>query len=211
MANINFPCDGGKKTRNIGKPEKETVAPKKTDTSSNIKVKHKISKPDIPPVLIKEQKAKSIVDESLNQKEVFDSNSVEETTKLESNGQSELTLELIQSKWTDFVHYVSYHKPSVGTILESCVVQNIDHKQLHISLFDQPKFNFSVLERNKHWIAHSLEQMISHPVIIKFILEEKKNKSGKNTKNITNKNLLQTNEKAVVSQIIDVFDGEIIY
>ena len=200
----------GKETRNIGKSEKETVAPEKTDTSSNIKVKHEISKPDISPVLIKEQKAKSIVDENQNQKEVSDSNSVEETTKSEPNGQSELTLEFIQSKWTDFVHYVSSHKPSVGTILESCVVQNIDQKQIHVSLFDQPKFNFSVLERNKHWIAHSLEQMISHPVIIKFILEEKKNKSGTNTKNKTNKNLLQKNGKIVASQIIDVFDGEII-
>ena len=47
-------------------------------------------------------------------------------------------------------------------------------------------------------------------VLIKFILEEKKNKSGTNTKNKTNKNLLQKNGKIVASQIIDVFDGEII-
>jgi hypothetical protein len=173
-------------------------------------VKHEISEPELSPVLIKEQKEKSIADESRNKKEVSDSDSAEETTKPESNGQSELTLEFIQSKWTDFVDYVSSHKPSVGTILESCVVQNIDQKQIHVSLFDQPKFNFSVLERNKHWIAHSLEQMISHPVIIDFILEETQNKSGTNTKNKTNKNLLQKNGKAVVSQIIDVFDGEII-
>ena len=126
---------------------------------------------------LENNKEKSIVDESQNKKEVSDSDSAEEETKPKSNGQSELTLEFIQSKWSDFVHYVSSHKPSVGTILESCVVQNIDHKQLHISLFDQPKFNFSVLERNKHWIAHSLEQMISYPVIIKFILEEKKKKT----------------------------------
>ena len=58
----------GKKTKNTGKFEKENVASEKTDTSSNIKVKHEISKPDIPPVLIKKQKAKSIVDKNLNQK-----------------------------------------------------------------------------------------------------------------------------------------------
>jgi len=90
------------------------------------------------------------------------------------------------------------------------MAQNIDKKELHVSLFDQPKFNFSVLERNKRWISHSLEQIISHPVSIKFIFEEKQNKSGNNTKNKSNKNLLHKNGKAIISQIIDVFDGEII-
>ena len=129
---------------------------------------------------------------------------------MKSEGQSELTLEFIQSKWTEFVHYISSHKPSVGTILDSCMVQSIDQKQINISLFDQPKFNFSVLERNKHWITHSLEQMISYPVIIKFILEEKKKKIGTNIDSKTNKNSIKKNEKTIVSQIIDVFDGEII-
>ena len=158
----------------------------------------------------KEQKEKSLAEESRNKKEVSDSDSAEETTKPESNGQSELTLEFIQSKWTEFVHYISSHKPSVGTILDSCMVQSIDQKQINISLFDQPKFNFSVLERNKHWITHSLEQMISYPVIIKFILEEKKKKIGTNIDSKTNKNSIKKNEKTIVSQIIDVFDGEII-
>ena len=72
------------------------------------------------------------------------------------------------------------------------------------------KFNFSILERNKRWISHSLEKIISHPVSIKFIFEEKQKKSGNNTKNKSNKNLLQKNGKAIISQIIDVFDGEII-
>ena len=98
----------------------------------------------------------------------------------------------------------------MGTILESCVAQNIDQKQVHVSLFDQPKFNFSVLERNKRWISHSLEKVIAHPVNINFFFEEKKSNSGTITKIKLNRNLEQKNGKAIVSKIIDVFDGEII-
>ena len=199
-----------KEKTNTAKPTYEVEEPEKTETSSNIKVKHEISEPESPSVLIEGQTEKSKVDENQNYEEISDSESAEETTKPEPNGQAELTLEFIQSKWTDFVHYVSSHKPSVGTILESCMAQNIDKKELHVSLFEQPKFNFSVLERNKRWISHSLEQIISHPVSIKFIFEEKQNKSGNNTKNKSNKNLLHKNGKAIISQIIDVFDGEII-
>jgi len=199
-----------KEKTNTAKPTYEVEEPEKMETSSNIKVKHEISEPESPSVLIEGQTEKSKVDENQNYEEISDSESAEETTKPEPNGQGELTLEFIQSKWTDFIHYVSSHKPSVGTILESCMAQNIDKKELHVSLFEQPKFNFSVLERNKRWISHSLEQIISHPVSIKFIFEEKQNKSGNNTKNKSNKNLLQKNGKAIISQIIDVFDGEII-
>ncbi len=200
----------GKETRITDKSAKETVVPQNTAPSLNKKVQHELSDPALPLASIKEKKEKSKVDVHQNIKEVSDSNSEKDIKQQEAEGQDELTLEFIQSKWTDFVHYVSSHKPSVGTILESCVVKNIEQKQIYISLFDQPKFNFSVLERNKHWISHSLEQIISHPIIIKFILDDKQNKTGTNTKNKTNNNLLQNNGKAVVSKIIDVFDGEII-
>lgn len=188
----------------------ETSESEKSETSQIKKVNIEISEPKLPTVKNEVKTETSIGDDKENQDENSDSISDEEKIKPESNGQGELTLEFIQSKWTDFVQYVTSHKPSVGTILESCVVQNIDQKQVLVSLYDQPKFNFSVLERNKRWISHSLERVISHPVNINFIFEEKKNNSGTITKIKLNKNLEQKNGKAIVSQIIDVFDGEII-
>ena len=118
-----------KEKTNTDKPTYEVEEPEKTETSSNIKVKHEISEPESPSVLTEGQTEKSKVDENQNYEEISDSDSAEETTKPEPNDQGELTLEFIQSKWTDFVHYVSSHKPSVGTILESCMAQNIDKKK----------------------------------------------------------------------------------
>ena len=215
MSNIsenqkNIGYEEGKETRIIHNSVKETMASEKMDPSTKIEVKNQISEQIRPSVSIKDERERSNIDESPNHNKVSKFNSDEQKKKMKSEGQSELTLEFIQSKWTEFVHYISSHKPSVGTILDSCMVQSIDQKQINISLFDQPKFNFSVLERNKHWITHSLEQMISYPVIIKFILEEKKKKIGTNIDSKTNKNSIKKNEKTIVSQIIDVFDGEII-
>jgi len=215
MSNIsenqkNIGYEEGKETRVSHNSVKETMASEKMDPSTKIEVKNQISEQIRPSVSIKDERERSNIDESPNHNKVSKFNSDEQEKKMKSEGQSELTLEFIQSKWTEFVHYISSHKPSVGTILDSCMVQSIDQKQINISLFDQPKFNFSVLERNKHWITHSLEQMISYPVIIKFILEEKKNKIGTNIDSKTNKNSIKKNEKTIVSQIIDVFDGEII-
>ena len=200
----------GKETSISHNSVKETMASEKMDPSTKIEVKNQISEQIRPSVSIKDERERSNIDESPNHNKVSKFNSDEQKKKMKSEGQSELTLEFIQSKWTEFVHYISSHKPSVGTILDSCMVQSIDQRQINISLFDQPKFNFSVLERNKHWITHSLEQMISYPVIIKFILEEKKKKIGTNIDSKTNKNSIKKNEKTIVSQIIDVFDGEII-
>ncbi len=206
--NIGF--EKGKETRISHNSVKEAMASEKMDPSTKIEVKNQISEQIRPSVSIKDERERSNIDESPNHNKVSKFNSDEQEKKIKPEGQSELTLEFIQSKWTEFVHYISSHKPSVGTILDSCMVQSIDQKQINISLFDQPKFNFSVLERNKHWITHSLEQMISYPVIIKFILEEKKKKIGTNIDSKTNKNSIKKNEKTIVSQIIDVFDGEII-
>ena len=186
------------------------IASEKMNVSSKIEVKNQISKKISSSVSKIDEDEKLTIDEGPNHNEASEFNSEEKAKKMESEGHSELTLEFIQSKWTEFVNYISSHKPSVGTILDSCVVKSIDQKQINISLFDQPKFNFSVLERNKHWITHSLEQMISYPVIIKFILKEKKNILKTNTNSKTKKNSLQKNGKTIVSQIIDVFDGEII-
>ena len=215
MSNIsenqkNIGYEEGKETRIIHNSVKETMASEKMVPSTKIELKNQISEQIRPSVSIKDERERSNIDESPNHNKVSKFNSDEQKKKMKSEGQSELTLEFIQSKWTEFVHYISSHKPSVGTILDSCMVQSIDQKQINISLFDQPKFNFSVLERNKHWITHSLEQMISYPVIIKFILEEKKKKIGTNIDSKTNKNSIKKNEKTIVSQIIDVFDGEII-
>jgi DNA polymerase III gamma/tau subunit len=188
-------------------PIYKTTEREKTDTHSKKDVKLEISETKLPAVKNDVNTDSSKGNENGKQENISDSVSEE---KPEQNDQGELSLEFIQSKWTDFVHYVSSHKPSVGTILERCAAQNIDQKHLHVSLFDQPKFNFSVLERNKRWISHSLERVISHPVSIKFVFEEKPKESGTIKKKKSNKDNLQSNGKAIVSQIIDVFDGEII-
>ncbi len=122
----------------------------------------------------------------------------------------ELSFDLIQSKWSDFIDYVSIHKPSVGTILDSCTLQDIVKNTLHVLIFDQPRFNYDLLERNKPWISLSLEKIISEPVKIKILYQEKSEKNG-TTVNVKSKNKsISKNDKKIVSQIINQFDGELI-
>ena len=114
---------------------------------------------------------------------------------------------MIQSKWSDFIDYVSIHKPSVGTILDSCTLQDIVKNTLHVLIFDQPRFNYDLLERNKPWISLSLEKIISEPVKIKFLYQEKNG----TTVNVKTKNKYASkNDEKIVSQIINQFDGELI-
>ncbi len=124
--------------------------------------------------------------------------------------QKELSFELIQSKWRDFVDYVSIHKPSVGTILDSCTVQDMENNTINVLISDQPRFNYDLLERNKPWILLSLEKIISKPVKIKILYQEESEKNETKI-NINSKNKSRTkNDESIVSQIINQFDGELI-
>lgn len=124
--------------------------------------------------------------------------------------QKELSFELIQSKWSDFVDYVSIHKPSVGTILDSCTVQDMENNTINVLISDQPRFNYDLLERNKPWILLSLEKIISKPVKIKISYQEESEKNETKI-NINSKNKSRTkNDESIVSQIINQFDGELI-
>ena len=124
--------------------------------------------------------------------------------------QKELSFELIQSKWSDFVDYVSIHKPSVGTILDSCTVQDMENNTINVLISDQPRFNYDLLERNKPWILLSLEKIISKPVKIKILYQEESEKNETKI-NINSKNKSRTkNDESIVSQIINQFDGELI-
>ena len=98
----------------------------------------------------------------------------------------------------------------MGTLLQKCEPRKFNKKQLEIYYIGQSNFNFDLLERNKPWIAQSLENIILEPVFIKFIHDPKTKVSKKNNdvKSINQENHQSAEE--IVSQIIETFDGEII-
>ncbi len=122
----------------------------------------------------------------------------------------EISIDKIEKKWSDFIEYILGHKQSVGTLLQKCEPRKFNKKQLEIYYIGQSNFNFDLLERNKPWIAQSLENIILEPVFIKFIHDPKTKVSKKNNdvKSINQENHQSAEE--IVSQIIETFDGEII-
>jgi DNA polymerase-3 subunit gamma/tau len=148
--------------------------------------------------------------EKINGKNIISDSSVTENqSDNNQNGQSKLSLELIQTKWSEFVTYIGSHKPSIGSILNHCNPSELNEDEVCICLHNQPKFNFTVLERNKPWISQSLGKIISQSINIKFFFDENSKVLGTNKERNSKKNH-NKNDESLISKIIEKFDGELI-
>ena len=143
---------------------------------------------------------KNVISDSLNSKN---------QSNIKQNGQCKLSMEMIQAKWSEFVTYIESHKPSIGSILNHCNLSELNKNEVRINLHNQPKFNFTVLERNKPWISQSLEKIISQPINIKFFFDENSKVMGTNKERKSKKNH-NKNDESLISKIIEKFDGELI-
>jgi len=123
-----------------------------------------------------------------------------------------ISLEEVQSVWGEITKEVSASRPSIGTILDHCMVNKVHGKVLEVVMTGQPKFNLNLLEKNKNLIEVQVEKSIEKSVILRFKIDEKgESISTDSTKNTEEQNKNNAPQKdQTLLQIIERFDGEII-
>ena len=123
-----------------------------------------------------------------------------------------ISLEEVQSVWGEITKEVSASRPSIGTILDHCMVNKVHGKVLEVVMTGQPKFNLNLLEKNKKLIEVQFEKSIEKSVILRFKIDEKgESISTDSTKNTEEQNKNNAPQKdQTLLQIIERFDGEII-
>ncbi len=123
-----------------------------------------------------------------------------------------ISLEEVQSVWGEITKEVSASRPSIGTILDHCMVNKVHGKVLEVVMTGQPKFNLNLLEKNKKLIEVQVEKSIEKSVILRFKIDEKgESISTDSTKNTEEQNKNNAPQKdQTLLQIIERFDGEII-
>jgi len=123
-----------------------------------------------------------------------------------------ISLEEVQSAWGEITKEVSASRPSIGTILEHCMINKAHGKVLEVVMTGQPKFNLNLLEKNKKLIEVQVEKSIEKSVILRFKIDEKgESNSTDSTKNTEEQNENNAPQKdQTLLQIIERFDGEII-
>jgi DNA polymerase-3 subunit gamma/tau len=123
-----------------------------------------------------------------------------------------ISLEEVQSAWGEITKKVSASRPSIGTILEHCMINKAHGKVLEVVMTGQPKFNLNLLEKNKKLIEVQVEKSIEKSVILRFKINDKvESISTDSTNNIEEQNENNAPKKdPALLQIIERFDGEII-
>ena len=123
-----------------------------------------------------------------------------------------ISLEEVQSVWGEITKEVSASRPSIGTILDHCMVNKVHGKVLEVVMTGQPKFNLNLLEKNKKLIEVQVEKSIEKSVILRFKIDDKvESISTDSTNNIEEQNENNAPKKdPALLQIIERFDGEII-
>jgi hypothetical protein len=123
-----------------------------------------------------------------------------------------ISLEEVQSAWGEITKEVSASRPSIGTILEHCMVKKVHGKVLEVVMAGQPKFNLNLLEKNKKLIEVQVEKSIEKSIILRFKIDDKvESISTDSTNNIEEQNENNAPKKdPALLQIIERFDGEII-
>ena len=123
-----------------------------------------------------------------------------------------LDLEFIKETWNDFVNMVSNKRPSISTILEHADPMEFKNNLLTVNIFDLPKFSIGNLEHNQELINQFAQDHYEMPIRIvpKFITSENSDDISNNNDPEANEDSSPNNKDAVISKVLEVFDGEIL-
>ena len=123
-----------------------------------------------------------------------------------------LDLEFIKETWNDFVNMVSNKRPSISTILEHADPIEFKNNLLTVNIFDLPKFSIGNLEHNQELINQFAQDHYEMPIRIvpKLITSENSDDISNNNDPEVNEDSSPNNKDAVISKVLEVFDGEIL-
>ena len=138
--------------------------------------------------------------------------SIDSNDKGENKIKYSLNLEIIKEKWDDFVDKVSKQRPSIGTILDNAEPLELNENLLTVNIFDLPKFSIGNLEHNQELINQFAQEHydIALKIIPKLVESDKVGHKSKDNDPKMKKDDAPTNKDAVVSKVLEVFDGEIL-
>lgn len=156
-------------------------------------------------------KAKLPVSNNIESEKISDI-SIDSNDKGENKIKYSLNLEIIKEKWDDFVDKVSKQRPSIGTILDNAEPLELNENLLTVNIFDLPKFSIGNLEHNQDLINQFAQEHydIALKIIPKLVESDSVDHKSKDSDSKVNKDDAPTNKDAVVSKVLEVFDGEIL-
>ena len=177
-----------------------------SDLSSNIPQK-KINQKNKTNISSKEK-----LPESNNESKKISDISIDSNDKTEKKINYSLNLDIIKEKWDDFVDKVSKQRPSIGTILDNAEPLELNENLLTVNIFDLPKFSIGNLEHNQELINKFAQEHydMALKIIPKLVESDKVGHKAKDNDPKMNKDDAPTNKDAVVSKVLEVFDGEIL-
>ncbi|MFQ6678446.1 MAG: DNA polymerase III subunit gamma/tau [Fidelibacterota bacterium] len=124
----------------------------------------------------------------------------------ESN--NSISLEEIKSNWIKLVDKIGKIKTSVAMVLEQSLPIDLNNRKLDVAVFDQPKFSFDRLERNKLLIEKVFEDIFKKPMRITFLLNQDTSEDIKHE--LPNTPRVPIKGDPVITRVIELFDGEIL-
>ena len=156
--------------------------------------------------------SKEKLPESKNESKKISDISIDSNDKTEKKINYSLNLDIIKEKWDDFVDKVSKQRPSIGTILDNAEPLELNENLLTVNIFDLPKFSIGNLEHNQELINQFAQEHydMALKIIPKLVESDKVGHKSKDNDPKMKKDDAPTNKDAVVSKVLEVFDGEIL-
>ncbi len=136
-----------------------------------------------------------------------------EVTSKEVHKESEqpiesLDIEYIKSNWYKVVGEIGKIKTSVAMVLEQTLPMDLNKRKLDIAVYDQSKFSFDRLERNRSLIENTFEEIFNQTVRMTFLLNEGTQEEIRHE--LPNAPSVVIKGNPVVNRVIELFDGEIL-
>jgi DNA polymerase-3 subunit gamma/tau len=137
---------------------------------------------------------------------------IDSNDKVEKKINYSLNIDVVKEKWDDFVDKVSKQRPSIGAILDNAEPLELNENLLTVNIFDLPKFSIGNLEHNQELINHFAQEHydMALKIIPKLMESDKAGHKLKDNDPKMNKDDAATSKDAVVSKVLEVFDGEIL-
>ena len=171
--------------------------------------KKKVIESKEPPIKKNDDITDFKIDEELNVSE----KSTNPKTSNDEKQKPLLDLEVIKDTWNDFVKKVSNNRPSIATILEHADPIELNGNSLTVNIVDLPKFSVGNLEHNQELINQFAQEHYDLPlkIVPKLVQSNNSDNISKNNDPKGDEEDHSSNSKdAVISKVLEVFDGEIL-
>ena len=117
-----------------------------------------------------------------------------------------VNLETVQKQWTEFLTTLSSKRPSLGSILEFALPENVQGGKLIISLPQVSNFAVNSLKKNREDIESIIENIIGKALRISY----NTNDEIKPVEATDKEDEKTDSDEPVLERMIERFDGELL-